>query len=82
VLREKGADFIGARLTAISPSEVEYMHAVRHFLSCDSVAFGGRFIYAKNSGHYRLKSHLISQFKISNDPHFAEKLEDVVGLYL
>ena len=28
------------------------------------------------------KPHLISQFKISNDPLFAEKLEDVVGLYL
>jgi transposase len=28
------------------------------------------------------KPHLISQFKISNDPRFAEKLEDVVGLYL
>lgn len=28
------------------------------------------------------KPHLISQFKISNDPHFQEKLEDVVGLYL
>jgi hypothetical protein len=26
--------------------------------------------------------HLISQFKISNDTQFAEKLEDVVGLYL
>lgn len=28
------------------------------------------------------KPHLISQFKISNDPQFAQKLEDVVGLYL
>lgn len=28
------------------------------------------------------KPHLISQFKISNDPLFAEKLHDVVGLYL
>ena len=28
------------------------------------------------------KPHLISQFKISNDPCFSEKLEDVVGLYL
>lgn len=28
------------------------------------------------------KPHLISQFKISNDPQFVEKLEDVVGLYL
>ena len=29
-----------------------------------------------------LKPHLTRTFKISNDPHFAEKLEDVVGLYL
>ena len=27
------------------------------------------------------KRHLIEQFKISNDPQFAEKLEDVVELY-
>lgn len=29
-----------------------------------------------------LKPHLVRTFKVSNDPHFAEKLEDVVGLYL
>lgn len=29
-----------------------------------------------------LKPHLISQFKLSNDPAFEEKLCDVVGLYL
>jgi transposase len=29
-----------------------------------------------------LKPHLIKTFKISNDPQFAEKLEDIVGLYL
>ena len=29
-----------------------------------------------------LKPHLIRTFKISNDPEFAEKLEDIVGLYL
>jgi transposase len=28
------------------------------------------------------KPHLVRQFKISNDPNFQEKLEDVVGLYL
>lgn len=28
------------------------------------------------------KPHLIRQFKISNDPNFEQKLEDVVGLYL
>jgi transposase len=29
-----------------------------------------------------LKPHLIKTFKVSNDPHFAEKVVDVVGLYL
>ena len=29
-----------------------------------------------------LKPHLVKTFKLSNDPHFIEKLEDVVGLYL
>ena len=29
-----------------------------------------------------LKPHRIDSFKISNDPQFAEKLEDIVGLYL
>ncbi len=29
-----------------------------------------------------LKPHLCHTFKVSNDPHFAEKLIDVVGLYL
>jgi transposase len=30
----------------------------------------------------RLKPHLVKTFKVSNDPLFAEKLRDVVGLYL
>ncbi len=29
-----------------------------------------------------LKPHRIDSFKVSNDPHFAEKLEAIVGLYL
>ncbi len=29
-----------------------------------------------------LKSHLLKTFKVSNDPHFAEKVIDVVGFYL
>jgi DNA-binding MurR/RpiR family transcriptional regulator len=29
-----------------------------------------------------LKPHLSRSFKVSNDPEFAEKLADVVGLYL
>src|SRR5580693_3111820 len=29
-----------------------------------------------------LKPHLVETFKVSTDPHFAEKLEAVIGLYL
>ena len=29
-----------------------------------------------------LKPHLVAQCKVSNDPHFEEKLKNVVGLYL
>ena len=29
-----------------------------------------------------LKPHLVRTFKVSNDPDFAEKLDDIVGLYL
>ena len=37
--------------------------------------------FAHLAGH-SLKPHLIETFKISNDPHFADKLEEIVGLYL
>ena len=33
------------------------------------------------AGH-GLKPHLVETFKVSNDPRFAEKLVDIVGLYL
>jgi transposase len=31
---------------------------------------------------HQIKPHLVRTFKISKDPHFIEKLRDVVGLYL
>lgn len=31
---------------------------------------------------HALKPHLIRRFKLSNDPQFNEKVEDIVGLYL
>ena len=40
---------------------------------------------ASVSRHWRakgLKAHLVRSFKVSRDPKFIEKLEDVVGLYL
>lgn len=39
---------------------------------------------ASVSRHWRkhgLKPHLLRGFKVSRDPHFVEKLEDIVGLY-
>ena len=33
-------------------------------------------------GEHGLKPHLIRTFKVSNDPRLAEKVEDVVGLYV
>jgi Integrase core domain. len=29
-----------------------------------------------------LKPHLVHRFKLSNDPHFADKVTDIIGLYL
>ena len=29
-----------------------------------------------------LKPHLVKTFKVSNDPQFAEKLDDIIGLYV
>ena len=29
-----------------------------------------------------LKPHLVRAFKLSRDPRFTEKLEDIIGLYL
>jgi len=31
---------------------------------------------------HRLKPHLTKTFKLSNDPQFTEKVQDIVGLYL
>lgn len=31
---------------------------------------------------YNIKPHKVKTFKISNDPHFVEKVKDIVGLYL
>jgi len=31
---------------------------------------------------YQIQPHRVEKFKISNDPHFEEKVRDVVGLYL
>jgi len=41
------------------------------------------YFFIKKVWHaHNLKPHLVKTFKLSNDPHFVEKLKDVVGLYL
>jgi hypothetical protein len=31
---------------------------------------------------YEVQPHRVEKFKLSNDPHFEEKVRDIVGLYL
>lgn len=41
------------------------------------------YFFIKKVWHaHNLKPHLVKTFKLSTDPHFVEKLKDVVGLYL
>ena len=40
------------------------------------------FVVWKSWKAHGLKPHLNRTFKVSNDPRFAEKVEDIVGLYL
>lgn len=41
------------------------------------------YFFIKKVWHaHNLKPHLVKTFKLSNDPHFVDKLKDVVGLYL
>jgi len=46
---------------------------------------GGRYQRSQRAAHLagsRVETACVEAFKISNDPAFAEKLEDIVGLYL
>jgi hypothetical protein len=38
------------------------------------------FVVWKSWKEYGLKPHVVRTFKVSNDPHFAEKVEEIVGL--
>lgn len=41
------------------------------------------YFFIKKVWHaHNLKPHLVKTFKLSTDPHFVDKLKDVVGLYL
>jgi hypothetical protein len=50
-------------------------HALEH------AQYGGGHQRSQHAPH-GLKPHRVGTFNISNDPAFAEKLEDIVGRYL
>jgi len=61
------------------------LHALA--VSADQVRSGGGDAgkISATSRHWRangLKPHCVRSFKVSRDPKFVEKLEDIVGLYL
>ena len=68
----------------VSGTLKEKPEAATHW-SCRSMAktFGvsSASVQRLRSAH-GLKPHLVKTFKLSNDPHFVEKLHDVVGLYM
>ena len=68
------------------------VHMTLHELPADATPWSARRLAkAVGIGHgavqkiwssHGLKPHLVRRFKLSNDPNFAEKLRDVVGLYV
>lgn len=56
-------------------------HALEH--AQDGRRFGGAASTIMRHWHaHGLKPHILRGFKVSRDPKFVEKLEDIVGLYM
>jgi transposase len=86
--RPRGKAFEGLpkdkEATVVERTLKEKPNAATHW-SCRSMAKASGVSSASvqriwNAHH--LKPHLVKTFKLSNDPHFMEKLRDVVGLYM
>jgi transposase len=81
------------RLPRISPQKVRtVVEATLHSKPSDATHWSTRTM-AKAQGlseasvrriwkQHNLKPHLTKTFKLSRDPHFVDKLQDVVGLYM
>jgi len=89
---ERDASRSGPPATVRSAHEAEIIRRTTQELPCDATQWSVRSMAAavgvskdtvrrvwRDNG---LKPHLVKTFKVSNDPRFAEKLVDVVGLYL
>ena len=81
------------RIPLITPQkEKEVVETTLHTLPPDATHWSVRTMATAQSisrmavqriwKKYNIQPHRIKTFKLSNDPHFIEKVQDVVGLYL
>lgn len=75
--REKEKAIVDATLQTIPPNATHW--SVREMAKMQGVS---RMAVQRLWKKYNIKPHLIRTFKLSNDPHFVEKVQDIVGLYL
>jgi transposase len=88
--REQVPAVIRARILALSRSSPPPATGLSHWSSREMAAYVTRTEGVYVSYHYvaklwraaRIKPHRSGTFKLSRDPAFAEKVADVVGLYL
>lgn len=75
--KEKEKAIVDATLQTIPPNATHW--SVREMAKAQNVSHMAiQRIWKK----YHIKPHLVKRFKLSNDPHFMEKVQDIVGLYL
>jgi transposase len=74
---EREKEVVEATLHTFSPNTTHW--SVRTMAKTQSVS---RMAVQRIWKKYNIQPHRIKTFKLSNDPHFIEKIEDVVGLYL
>ena len=76
LVRAKEAEVIA--MTQTTPAQATHWSCRRMAEICGVSKASVQRIWRANG----LKPHLVRTFKLSNDPDFIEKLEDVVGLYM
>ncbi len=77
ITAEKVAKIVAKTTQATPPSATQWSRSTMAREAGISESSVGRIWRA-----HGLKPHRVESFKISNDPEFAAKLEDIVGLYL
>ena len=88
--REQVAASVRARILALSRTSPPASTGLSHWSSRELAAFIARTEGVSVSYHYvaklwrdnKIKPHRQGTFKLSKDPEFAEKVADIVGLYL